>query len=128
MSARSNAPVTTYPSESAVPREIRAAVRAVEDARAYARKPSTANLAAFREEFVRPIFLPVLREEFDAKTAEAIVAAAAVIAGTYSRYQDAKRAGLLPEIARPTAYRVGTAKPKAPAKPKAEPKPVPSAE
>jgi len=119
-----NLPVV-FATENDVPREIRAAKRAVEDARAYVAKPPTANLSKFRNDFLRPIFEPVLKEAgLDAKTIEAVLAYAPAMAGTYSRYQDASRAGLLGEIATPTAYRIGTAPkpraPKAPAKPKTE--------
>lgn len=116
MTETKKTPVLVVASETDLPREIRAAARAVAEARNYATKPATSNLAAFREEFVRPIFGPVLKEEgLDAKTTELVLRYAATIAGTYSRYQDAKRAGLLAEIATPTAYRVGVApKPRAP--------------
>jgi hypothetical protein len=109
--------VVSFPNEAAVPREIRAAARVVDDSRAYAAKPSTPNLAAFREEFVRPIFLPVLLADGLSKDeAEAVLLYAARIAGTYSRYQQAKNSGLLAEIASPTAYRIGTVPTKRPAK------------
>lgn len=113
MGTNRNAVPVVFASENDVPRPIRLARRAVEDARAYAAKPATANLAAFRTEFARPVFEPILREAgLSPKEIEAVLAYAPVIAGTYSRYQDAKRAGLLAEIASPTAYRIG----KAPAK------------
>lgn len=129
MGTNRNPVPVVFASEADVPRPIRAARRAVEDARAYAAKPPTTNLEAFRVDFVRPIFAPLLAEEgFDAKTTEAILRYAATIAGTYSRYQEAKRADLLAEIATPTAYRIGKAPTKRPAKvaPKvAAPKPGP---
>lgn len=112
-------------SPSDLPPVVLRAERAVADARAYAAKPATDNLADFRERFVRPIFGPVLADSgLDAKTIEAVLAVAPAIAGTYSRYQDAKRAGLLDEIAAPTAYRIGKAPARKPATKPAKPAPV----
>jgi hypothetical protein len=107
-------------SEAKIPASVTRAAKMVADCRAYAAKSPSGNLADFRA-FASAIFGPVLVESgVDAATAKLVCDLAGPIAGTYSRYQEAKRVGFLGEILEPTTYRVG----KAPAarKPKASTK------